>query len=83
MFYPDVPLEYWVKKHDFKVKKLKCLNCGLIQKTTIPFLSKESIGLVTPVHDCGPEFQRWTGVIKDKSNRNKWARLVDRFIKKE
>jgi hypothetical protein len=80
MIYPDLPVEYWCKKHNLQVEEIKCQNCGLIQKTTIPFIAKECVGLVAPIHECGPDWQAGLAAPRDYSTRKRWADFVRNSI---
>ncbi len=83
MIYPDFPVEYWCKKHNLEVEEIECPNCGLIQKTTIPFIAKTCVGLVAPLHECGPDWQAGTVVPRDPATRDRWAQMVQGCTDKE
>lgn len=70
MIFPDFPIEYWCKKHDLEVAEIECPNCGLMQKTTIPFISKECVGLIAPIHECGQDWQAGIATPRDHEVRN-------------
>jgi len=83
LIFPDLPLEYWCKKYNLEVQEIECPNCGLIQKTTIPFISQENVGLMAPLHDCGPDWQGGCAVPRDIATRNRWADFVNDIIDDE
>jgi hypothetical protein len=76
VIYPDFSVEYWCQKHDLQIAEIKCPNCGLIQKTTIPFIAKECVGLLAPLHKCGPDWQAGLVVSRDSVTRKRWTEFV-------
>lgn len=54
MIYLDMSTEEFLNKHkDFKIEEGMCNYCGSKLKTTIPFIDKDYIGLVSPPCPCG------------------------------
>ncbi len=82
MLYPDVPLKIWCKTHNLKVKEFECRNCGIKQETTIPFISQECIGLMAPLHECGPQYQAGTMVARDPKERAAWSKIFNNLLNK-
>jgi hypothetical protein len=80
MIFLDTPLELFCKKHDLEVKEIECPNCGFLQKTTIPFIAKECVGLLAPLHDCGPDWQAGRTAPRNLDERRKWGDLVKDFV---
>jgi hypothetical protein len=80
MIFPDFPVDYWCKKHDIKVKKLSCPNCGLVQETTIPFIGHECVGLMAPLHKCGKQYQAGTMVARDPKQREEWKEFAQLLL---
>ena len=82
MIYVDVSLERWLKKYPFlKVINSTCDECGNIRSTTRPLISKDYIGLESPICDCGKsnnssaymvpvskkEIESWMDVLEGKA----------------
>ena len=76
MIYPDFSVEYWCEKYNLNVEEIECPNCGLIQRTTIPFIAKKCVGLIAPIHGCGPDWQAGTVAPRDITVRNRWTEFV-------
>ena len=83
MIFPDFPVEYWCKKHNLQIVEIECPNCGLIQKTTIPFIAKECVGLIAPIHECGPDWQAGLATPRDYNTKERWADFVKNSISVE
>ncbi len=83
MIYPDFPVEYWCEKHNIKVKKIKCPNCGFMQETTIPIICQEFFGLIAPPHKCGTQYQAATMVARDPNQREEWKEFAKLLLNAE
>lgn len=53
MIYPQVDLNEWIAKWGLEIAEYECPLCKSIFRTTIPVMTKDSAGLVTPDHGCG------------------------------
>jgi len=54
--FPDMPLDDWLERYDLEVFEYTCPKCGDKFKTTIPIITKEYAGVMTPVHGCGDQY---------------------------
>lgn len=80
MIFPDVTPEYWCERNGIEIKSLVCPRCGLVQKTTIPYLAQECVGLLAPKHACGSDFQASTMVARDPRERREWRELAQGLL---
>lgn len=54
MIYLNMSVEEFLSKNnEFKIEEGICNHCGSSLKTTIPFIEKDYIGLVSPPCPCG------------------------------
>jgi hypothetical protein len=79
MIFPDVSVENWCKKHNLEVRQCVCPNCGYRQTIDIPFITKECVGLVAPLHDCGEQYQASFASPRCAKVRQRWQALVFDF----
>jgi hypothetical protein len=63
--------------------EIECPNCGLILKTTIPFIAKECVGLIAPIHECEPDWQAGLVAPLDYNTKERWAGFVKNSISVE
>lgn len=75
MIYPDVNVEKWCERYGLTVKTRPCLQCGILQTTSIPWASGEWRGLVSTKHACGEDYELSTAISINKNERNEWKEL--------
>lgn len=68
MVYPDVDLSYWIKKFKLEIENYDCPKCGATFKTTKAVMTRESAGLITPLHGCGPQY--WIAVLTPRTRES-------------
>lgn len=56
MIYPSIPLDIWINKYDLEIEKYHCPKCKRVFETIVPITTKDSAGLQSQIHDCGPEY---------------------------
>jgi hypothetical protein len=65
MIFPEVNFEQWAAKYHLDVKYYTCPLCKKNFQTNVPFLTRDSAGLQSPIHDCGDEF--WIAVMRPRT----------------
>lgn len=58
IIFPKISLKEWIKKHDLEVQFRSCPNCFNKVFTTIPYKSKNCVGVTTPDCECGYQVRR-------------------------
>lgn len=55
MIFPDITTEEWCKRHPpLVVQRTNCLRCKNVVLTSIPFIEKDWVGLLSPpCTNCG------------------------------
>jgi hypothetical protein len=78
MIFPDVTTEDFLSKHDeLKVIEGFCDHCGTSMKTTIPFIEKGAVGLVSPKCKCGKNRnQAMIGLPTSRSEIQYWNQFL-------
>lgn len=79
MIYPDVKLEAWIKKTGIEPITYTCAKCGGEYKTTVPVITKDYVGLVSPTHGCGAKFTKLVFCPRTKEKKDLWAKVFDIF----
>jgi hypothetical protein len=76
MIFPQVELQEWIDKWGLEIADYECPTCKKTFKTTIPVMTKDSAGLVTPDHDCGPG--HWKVVMTPRTEEAKefWNKII-------
>jgi len=80
MIYPDVELDVWIKKTGIEPVIYTCAQCGGKYKTTIPVITRDYVGLVSPKHGCGAGFTKLVFCPRTKEKGDLWARIIEEFL---
>jgi len=71
MIYPEIAdLAEWLKKTGVEIAEYTCTKCGNTFETTVPIISRDFVGVQTPVHECGPGYLK--SVVTLRINKAKW-----------
>ena len=72
------PVE-WARKHKIKSKTFKCPHCDAALKTSVPYVTKRSYGLMTPQHECDARLRGLSYVPKSTELFSSLAMLTRTF----
>lgn len=75
--FPKVSATKWAKRYNIEIRSRPCQKCGITQKTTIPWASKDWRGLVAPIHECGEEYELVTAVPTNNAERDSWRSFIN------
>lgn len=78
MIHPKVSLEAWLSKYpDLKIVTKECDACGKTIRTTIPFISKDYVGLDAPRCECGKnKFSCAISITRTPEANQEWAEAL-------
>jgi hypothetical protein len=77
MMYPDENLDDWQKKTGLHVEVYSCPRCKKDFLTAIPFLTKDSFGLESPVHECGRGYTKVVMRPRSSTNKKEWDQIME------
>jgi hypothetical protein len=66
MMFVDIDYEEWADRHGIDVIDYHCPKCKKTFKTDIPFIDPEAYGLISPEHECGPDYRTTAYVLRDR-----------------
>ena len=74
-----ITTEDWIKKNQgLSIRTAVCSACSRTLETTIPFMTKDYIGLTTPVCSCGStQTKAEVAIPRSKAEKASWASIVD------
>lgn len=79
MIFVDCSVEEWTKSKKVYPVDYSCPGCGQSFKTTIPFVTTSSYGLMSPAHDCKNHERGMTFVPRDSRTVDNLTTLCGSF----
>lgn len=78
MIFPEYTTEDWIKKYpSLKQTKGVCDYCLNDRVATIPYVTKDTIGLVSPKCSCGKSHQSTRCfILKNSKEESEWKSLL-------
>jgi hypothetical protein len=82
MIFVDKTAEEWTKIHGCTPSQWVCKKCKVLFKIDIPVITKDHVGFVSPVHDCGIDFVAVTVMPTSKKVQLEWKHALEDLTSK-
>ncbi len=77
MLFPITDHEQWAKMYGLRIKKGKCLKCGIDVITDIPFILKGYRGLKSADHGCTEKYTHKTFKPYSDEEKERWDKALN------